>query len=80
MLDGQKFPESFGAMVFVNNRQILFRQNNVIYLLDTETKKSKDIFKPENDSVNAFFISPDNSTFYYTLSKTESNVWLLAIE
>jgi len=80
LIEGQKFSESFGAMVFVDNRRVFYRQKNVIYLLDTETKKSKEIFKPESDSVNSYFISPDKTIFYYTLSKTEANIWLLTIE
>jgi serine/threonine protein kinase len=80
LTDRNEFRESFGTMRFVDNQRIFYKQNNVIYLLDGETKKSKEIFRSEDEAINNYSIAPDNSTFYYTLSKIEANIWLLAIE
>jgi Tol biopolymer transport system component len=72
--------ESLGAMRFVDDRRLLYKQHNAVYLFDSETKKSKEIFRSETDAIDSYCIAPDNGAFYYTVSKIEANVWQLAIE
>lgn len=72
--------ESLGIMRFVDNRWLIFHKNNAIHLMDTETRKSKQIFKPETDAIKSYFVAPDKTALYYSLSKIEANIWLLTTE
>ncbi len=64
-----------------DSRRLLFSDRNKIFLLDTETKKSKEliVFGPM-DYVPGLTISSDDRTVYFPLQKKESNLWIGTME
>lgn len=68
----------FGSRcVWLNdNRRALFVSKDKIYLLDTQTKKLKEILSVAPNRLNQVSISKDNRAIFYPLQKTESDVWL----
>jgi serine/threonine protein kinase len=80
LANSPEFRESLGIMQFVDNRRLLYQQNFAIYLMDIETKKSKQILKSENEIFHSYHLAPEKTVLYYTRRKIEANIWLLNAE
>jgi Tol biopolymer transport system component len=60
-----------------DNRRIVFAKENKIFITDTETKKTKEIFSHPPDGIRSPFVSRDGRLLYYIVPLSESNIWLL---
>ena len=63
-----------------DNRRLLFYQRDKIYLLDSQTKKSEEVMSVAPNRTQRITVSKDNRTAFYTLQKTEADIWLGSFE
>lgn len=79
----ERFVIGFGSYpIWLNdNRSVLFREAEKLYLLDRLSGKWREIFalKPPSQ-IGSYALSRDNKHLYYTSASNESDIWLLKIE
>ena len=79
----ERFVIGFGSYpIWLNdNRRVLFREGEKLYLLDRLSGKWREIFalKPPSQ-IGSYALSRDNKRLYYTSASSESDIWLLKIE
>jgi serine/threonine protein kinase/Tol biopolymer transport system component len=63
-----------------DNRRLIFNHQHKIYLVNTETKKSHELFPPSHHRVSGYGLSTDNRMLYYGLAIREADVWLLNLD
>jgi eukaryotic-like serine/threonine-protein kinase len=63
-----------------DSRRLLFYQKDKIHLLDSQTKKSEEILSVAPNRVQRVTVSKDNRTVFYSLQKTEADIWLGSLE
>jgi eukaryotic-like serine/threonine-protein kinase len=61
-----------------DNRRLLVRQNGKILLVDSQTQKYHELINPYPHRVLHATLSRDNRWLYYSLEKTEADIWLLS--
>jgi Tol biopolymer transport system component len=60
-----------------DNRRLMFRSEGRLYVADAMTKKSREVLSLNPHEIRSFCVSKDN-TVYYTLRRTEADIWLLS--
>jgi dipeptidyl aminopeptidase/acylaminoacyl peptidase len=60
-----------------DNHRLLYERDGRIFLFETQTKKLREVLSEAPDTVVTVCPTRDGHTFYFTLQKTESDVWLL---
>jgi len=79
----ERFVTGFGSYpIWLNdNRRVLFREGEKLYLLDRLSGKWREIFalKPPSQ-IGSYALSRDNKRLYYTSGSNEADIWLLKIE
>jgi Tol biopolymer transport system component len=70
--DGDKIPSWLP-----DSRRFVFALGDKIYIVDTETKKIKEIFSHQPEYIRTPFVSRDGRLLYYTALSSQSNIWLL---
>lgn len=60
-----------------DGRHAIYGTGNKVVMLDTETKRVRDLFTNPNVDVRSPFISPDGKLLYYTALNNESDIWML---
>ena len=63
-----------------DDRRLLFRFQGRIYFVDSVTKKVHDVLSFAPDEIGSMCLSKDNRAIYYTVKRTEADVWLLNLE
>ncbi|MGH9872111.1 MAG: winged helix-turn-helix domain-containing protein [Pyrinomonadaceae bacterium] len=63
-----------------DNRRLLFHRDGRLHVLDTQTRKSHELFSVEPYAVGTVGATRDARTIYFTVQKTESDIWLLTRE
>ena len=65
-----------------DNRRLLFLHNGKIHLVDSATRETRQIFSiaPQEVARRGFDISKDDRHIYFSVAKTEANVWLAMLE
>jgi Tol biopolymer transport system component/serine/threonine protein kinase len=63
-----------------DDKRLLFRFDGEIYFVDSETKKVRTVLSFAPHEIPSFCISKDNRAIFYTLRRTEADVWLLNLE
>jgi hypothetical protein len=63
-----------------DNRRLIFNHQFKIFLVNTETKKSHELFPSSHHRVSGYGLSPDNRMLYYGLTIKEADVWLLNLD
>ncbi|HRH43891.1 MAG TPA: protein kinase [Pyrinomonadaceae bacterium] len=64
------------ALWLADNKCAIFYHNDKIYLLDTETKRRKELLSVAPNRIQSISLSKDNRTIYYSVQKNESDIWL----
>ena len=63
-----------------DNRRFIFFYDNKIFIGDSITRKTRQLFSPLAHSIQHPAISPDNKFIYFRYLEVESDVWLLSLE
>lgn len=63
-----------------DSRRFIFSREGKALIADTETKKMREIFSPSREHIRAVAVSRDAQLLYFTLSSSESDIWLLELE
>ena len=72
---------SGSALAWLNdNRRLLFRQDNKVFLVDSRTQKHHEAFNPFPHRILQAVLSRDNRWLYYSLEQTEADVWMLSLK
>ncbi len=64
------------ALWLADNKRAIFYHNDKIYLLDTETKRRKELLSVSPNRIQSISLSKDNRSIYYSVQKSESDIWL----
>jgi Tol biopolymer transport system component len=68
------------ALAWLNdNRRLLFRQKEKIFLADSRTQYHREALNPFPHRILHLTLSRDNRWLYYSLEQTEADVWLLSL-
>ena len=68
-------------MAWLNdNRRLLIRQNEKIFLADSHTQKRHELINPFPHKILQLVTSRDNRWLYYSLEQTEADIWLLSLK
>ncbi len=74
----EKMSESGGYPIWLNdNRHFLFLKQNTIFVEDTQTKKTTEIYKPASYEIQHPNISSDNRLIYFRYLQVDTDVWLM---
>jgi len=63
-----------------DNRRLFFERDGRLHLIDTQSKKSHEILSAAPYTISTICPTRDARTIYYTVQKTESDLWLLTRE
>jgi Tol biopolymer transport system component/predicted Ser/Thr protein kinase len=63
-----------------DNRRLLFAHQGKLYLVDSQSKKPREVFSVAPHSILLPALSRDNRQIYFTLSTTEADIWLMTLE
>jgi eukaryotic-like serine/threonine-protein kinase len=78
----ERFVIGFGSYpIWLNdNRRVLFREGEKLYLLDRLTGKWREVLSLKSPSqIGSYALSRDNKRLYYTIGSSEADIWLLKI-
>ena len=73
-------PDGVDAVWLADNRRLIYSNESRVYLLDRETRESREIFHTNQDWAYVTDISPDNRTLYWTRFTSDGDVWMLDLE
>jgi Tol biopolymer transport system component/predicted Ser/Thr protein kinase len=62
-----------------DNRRLLYINMGKMYLLDSRSGETRDLYSVEPNNFTRFTLSRDNRRIYYSLFSTEANLWLLSL-
>ena len=60
-----------------DGRHIIYAAGDKIVLIDTQTKKVRDLFSNPNVEIRAPFVSFDGKLLYFAAANNESDIWML---
>jgi Tol biopolymer transport system component len=63
-----------------DNRRLVYNTNQGIYLIDTETRKTKLLHSIANLSLEDPTLSPDNKWLFYAASSLEEDIWMISLK
>ena len=62
-----------------DSRRLIFSEQGKLYLLDTQSKKTREILAVPPHSASAVAISRDNRLIYFIIQATEADIWLASL-
>ena len=64
-----------------DNRRLLFRYRDKLYLVDSRTKKAREIFSvAPNLAASGLALARDDRVIYFPLWVTEADIWLMTMQ
>lgn len=63
-----------------DNRRILFNSDDKIFLLDTKSAQSREVFASRGNSIGQFEITRDNHTIYFGIEMLETGIWIADLQ
>jgi Tol biopolymer transport system component len=60
-----------------DNRHFIYTDRTTVYLCDTQTKKTAELYKPSAYEVQHAALSPDNKRIYFRYLQVNADVWLI---
>jgi serine/threonine protein kinase len=74
----QQMTDSGTNPVWLNdNRHFIYTDRTTVYLCDTQTKKTAELYKPSAYEVQHAALSPDNKRIYFRYLQVNADVWLI---
>lgn len=59
-----------------DSRRAIFYSRSKLYLIDTQTKRTKELLSVAPDQIQSISISKDNRSIYFSVQKSESDIWM----
>jgi Tol biopolymer transport system component/predicted Ser/Thr protein kinase len=76
----QRLTDSGGPSEWLaDSRRLLFEREGKIFILDTQSKKTRELFSSPDGGAYSPTLSKDNRTIYFTLATNEADIWLLTL-
>lgn len=69
-----------GPVWFADNRRLLFYRDGRLYVVDTQTKKLRELISVDPYEISPVCVTRDTTTIFFTVQKTESDIWVLTRE
>ncbi|HEX5731654.1 MAG TPA: hypothetical protein VF131_02375 [Blastocatellia bacterium] len=63
-----------------DSRRLVFVHQSKLYIVDTQTKKPRELFYAAPYEVERFKISKDERMIYYSITTREADIWLATLE
>jgi serine/threonine protein kinase len=60
-----------------DNRHFIYNDDNVIFIFDTQTGQTSEIFKPQGYEIQNVNISADNKMIYFRYLQIDADIWLI---
>ncbi|MEZ5426430.1 MAG: protein kinase [Pyrinomonadaceae bacterium] len=77
----RKLNEKGGNPMWLNdNRRILFNSDNKIFILDTKTGESREVYASRGNYINQFEITRDDRTIYFGIELLETSIWIVDLQ
>ena len=70
----------FRANWLSDSRRLVFCDDKKIYLLDSQSRRFREIFSVAPNRLQSLGLSRDNNFLYYSLTTTEADVWLMSMQ
>lgn len=69
-----------GPFWLSDNRRLLFYRDDKIYLVDSQSKRVREVFSIAPRRFRGFVVSRDNRLIYFSIETTEADIWLMTLE
>jgi serine/threonine protein kinase len=83
-LESQKFEPltdfGIGGVWLQDNRRLLFIQEGKLYLVDSQSKKTQEVYSVAPSEFSGLVLSRDNRIMYIGLVTREADIWLLSLD
>jgi len=74
----EKITETGTSPFWLNdNRHFIFTSRNTLFLCDSVTKKTTELYQPASYEIQQAVPSPDNKTIFFRYLQVDADVWLL---
>ena len=60
-----------------DNRRLLFSDQGKLFLIDTATRKHRELLSLPQQTLGSVALSPDEGAIYYTVTDAEADLWLM---
>jgi len=65
---------------WLSGTRLIFISGDKVYLADINTKRVREIFKQTEEQIGGLGISKDGELLYFTVTSSESDIWLLDLQ
>jgi Tol biopolymer transport system component len=63
-----------------DGRRLLYTYHRKLFVLDSVSKKSRELLSVAPDDFDSVALSPDNRTIYYTRATQQGDIWLMTLK
>jgi hypothetical protein len=63
-----------------DNQRLLFYHKDKLYLLDSKSKKMKEVLSTNANDIAGLALLRDNRQIYFSLKIAEADIWLMSLE
>jgi len=63
-----------------DGRRLLYTYHRKLFVLDSVSKKSRELLSVAPDDFNSVALSPDNRTIYFTRATQQGDIWLMTLK
>jgi Tol biopolymer transport system component/tRNA A-37 threonylcarbamoyl transferase component Bud32 len=63
-----------------DNRRLLFSDQGKLFLIDSATRKHREVLSLPQQTLGSVGLSPDERTIYYTVTAAEADLWLITMK
>ncbi len=77
----EKLTDSGSTPVWLSDsRRLLFQNEGKLWMVDSQTKKVKELLSVDPHTLGNFALSRDNRMIYFNLNANEADIWLMSLE